>query len=100
MSRDQGGTASTTATSSPNTSRTFTLQELADFDGKDGSPAYVAVEGVVYDVSDSRSWTAGTHGRCNLGATAGQDLSELITQAPPNMRTLLEAMPVVGTLIQ
>jgi len=39
----------------------FTLEELAEFDGRDGRPAYVAYEGVVYDVSESAMWGAGDH---------------------------------------
>ena len=72
--------------------------ELAQFDGKDGRPAYVAVDGVVYDVSGSSKWPEGMHTSCNLGAMAGQDLSDVLAQAPPRMRTLMEAMPVVGSL--
>ena len=76
----------------------FTLTELAQFDGSDGRAAYVAVDGVVYDVSASARWSGGRHSACNLGAMAGQDLSELIARAPGNMRSLLAKMPVVGTL--
>jgi predicted heme/steroid binding protein len=32
--------------------KVFTLEELAMYDGQDGSPAYTAVDGVVYDMSD------------------------------------------------
>jgi predicted heme/steroid binding protein len=83
-----------------NGGRMFTLTELAQFDGKDGNPAYVAVDGVVYDVSASSSWPQGDHTPCNLDAMAGKDLSEVIKKAPANMRSLLQNMPVVGTLQQ
>jgi len=76
----------------------FTSEELAQFDGKDGRPAYVAVDGVVYDVSDSSIWPEGVHTVCNLGAMAGQDLSDVLAQAPARMRALMEEMPVVGSL--
>ena len=39
----------------------FTVEELAEFDGRDGRPAYVAYEGVVYDVSESAMWGEGDH---------------------------------------
>ena len=77
---------------------TMTLEELADFDGKDGRPAYVAVDGVIYDVSSSSAWADGVHAPCNLDAMAGKDLSETLRQAPSNMRSLLARMPVVGRL--
>lgn len=77
---------------------TFTLAELAEFDGRDGSPAYVAVDGVIYDVSGSDEWPEGDHIPCELDAAAGKDLSEVLRRAPARMRALIEAMPVVGTL--
>jgi predicted heme/steroid binding protein len=93
-------TATTEGTAMTSEPRTFTLEELAQFDGKDGRPAYVAVDGVVYDVSASAKWPGGVHIGCNLGSMAGQDLSEAITRAPARMRANLERMPVVGTLGQ
>jgi predicted heme/steroid binding protein len=103
------GTTSTAAsgtvvTGSPSSSnaqgKSFTLDELATFNGQNGSPAYVAVDGIVYDVSNSSFWKGGAHSTCNLGAMAGKDLSELITQAPARMRSDLQRMPVVGSLAQ
>lgn len=35
----------------PDTGVTFTADELARFDGQDGTPLYLAVRGRVYDVS-------------------------------------------------
>ncbi len=95
------GTDGTTATTAGSrVDQVFTVAALAEFDGRDGRPAYVAVDGVVYDVSDSLAWPEGMHSSCNLGAAAGKDLSDVIDQAPSNMRSLLERMPVVGSLVQ
>lgn len=80
--------------------RTFTADELSRFDGKDGRQAYVAVDGVVYDVTGSDDWPGGDHSPCNLDASAGKDLSQVITQAPPVMRTYIERQPVVGRLAE
>ena len=80
------------------TGRTFTPAELAKFDGKDGRPAYVAVDGIVYDVTGSSIWPQGEHSPCDLDASAGRDLSEVLERAPARMRALIEAMPVVGRL--
>jgi predicted heme/steroid binding protein len=97
-----GASSGTVVTGSPSSSdaqgKSFTLDELATFNGQNGTPAYVAVDGVVYDVSNSSFWKDGTHSSCNLGAMAGKDLSELITQAPARMRSDLQRMPVVGSL--
>lgn len=87
---------SSTAPSTPG--GTMSLTELAQFDGKGGRAAYVAVDGLVYDVSGSSRWSEGVHGLCPQGASAGRDLTEVINQAPPNMRSLLMSFPVVGRL--
>jgi cytochrome b involved in lipid metabolism len=34
------------------TEKIFTTEELAKYDGKNNQPAYIAVDGIVYDVSD------------------------------------------------
>ncbi|OFW56192.1 MAG: hypothetical protein A2Y75_02990 [Candidatus Solincola sediminis] len=78
----------------------FTLQELAKYDGKDGRPAYVAVDGVVYNVTGSSRWAEGDHAPCPLDAMAGRDLSQEIKSAPANMREKLAGFPVVGALSQ
>lgn len=99
-STDTTASGSTVTTALGTGEKIFSLTELAEFDGKDGGAAYVAVDGVVYDVSDSARWPEGQHSSCNLGAMAGKDLSEEIEQAPASMRALLEKMRVVGKLEQ
>ncbi len=49
----------------------FSLEELVKFNGKNGNPAYVAVDGIVYDVTFEATWAAGRH----FGLEAGNDLS-------------------------
>lgn len=49
----------------------FTPMELSKYTGKDGTPAYVAVNGIVYDVTDAPGWTKGRH----YGVTAGKDIT-------------------------
>jgi predicted heme/steroid binding protein/predicted small secreted protein len=78
--------------------KTFTLEELAQYNGKNGQPAYVAVDGVVYDVTGSSMWSQGVHSSCSPNTTAGNDLSEIMKQAPARMRDNLKKFPVVGTL--
>lgn len=72
----------------------FTLEELAQYDGKDGREAYVAVDGVVYDVTRSSLWKGGEHN----GFTAGRDLTEEIKNVSPHGVSKLNNIPVVGRI--
>jgi predicted heme/steroid binding protein len=73
----------------------FTLQELAKFDGNDGKPAYVALNGKVYDVTESAFWMGGDH----LGAhQAGKDLTTEIDLAPHGPENV-DRVKQVGVLV-
>lgn len=72
----------------------FTMDELAQFDGKDGRPAYFVVEGVVYDATNSRLWRNGTHVRLH---EAGGDLTKPL-MAAPHPPDRLDNVPKVGVL--
>jgi predicted heme/steroid binding protein len=75
--------------------RDFTLEDLDQYDGRDGRRSYIAYKGVIYDVTLGGSWQNGLHvGRHQ----AGQDLSRDIALAPHNDERVL-AMPVIGKLI-
>ena len=74
--------------------RDLTLQELAKFNGKDGNPAYVAVNGVVYDVTNNAAWAAATH----FGLTAGKDLTGEFASCHAG-QPILNKLKVVGKLI-
>ena len=74
--------------------RSFTLEELSKYTGKDGNPAYVAVNGTVYDVTNNAAWAAATH----FGLTAGKDLSGVFASCHAG-QTVLDKLPVVGKLI-
>ena len=77
--------------------RTFTLEELSQYNGKDGQPAYVAVNGVVYDVTNVEAWKDGEH---KMGLTAGNELTEEITNQSPHGLKVLEGLPIVGELVE
>lgn len=72
----------------------FTLEELKAFDGRDGKPAYVAYDGVVYDVSDSGMWSAGDHEGMHQ---AGADLTDEHDDAPHDV--YVTDFPQVGQLV-
>lgn len=77
--------------------RTFTLEELSQYNGKDGQPAYVAVDGVVYDVTNVEAWKDGEH---KMGLTAGNELTEEITNQSPHGIQVLEGLPIVGEFVE
>ena len=52
--------------------RYYRLEDICKFDGKDGTLAYVVINGTVYDVTSMRHWINGNH----YGLSAGRDLTE------------------------
>jgi predicted heme/steroid binding protein len=73
----------------------FTLEELKQYDGKDGRPAYIAYKGKVYDVTDDFLWVDGDHQGEHV---AGKDLTEEMSQAPHGEETL-ERVKQIGILV-
>jgi len=67
--------------------RDFTLDDLKQFNGKNGKPAYVAHQGRIYDVSGSPMWKDGEH--MNRHA-AGGDLTADMSAAPHESDKLAE----------
>jgi predicted heme/steroid binding protein len=53
--------------------------ELRQYNGERGRPAYIAYNGVVYDVSDAPNWRSGTHRQLHY---AGLDLTRSLRKAP------------------
>ncbi len=76
------------------TLKKFTGEELAKFNGKDGQPLYIAHDGKVYDVSESKMWKAGIHMQRHQPAT---DLTDDILAAPHDIEVLIR-FPQVGIL--
>ncbi len=75
--------------------RKFTLEELKEYDGREGRPAYVAYKGKVYDVTDDFLWVEGDHQGQH---EAGQDLTEAMALAPHGEETL-ERVKLIGVLV-
>ena len=74
--------------------KTFTPEELADYNGQEGKPVYVAYKGNVYDVSESKKWKGGRHmNRHNAGADLTADIP-----AAPHEAEVLERYPQIGVL--
>ncbi|TCT14936.1 putative heme/steroid binding protein [Natranaerovirga pectinivora] len=72
----------------------LTREELANYDGREGRRAYVAVDGIIYDVTDSIRWVGGVHNRLE----AGQDLTYEFNRCHPGF-FVLRRVPIVGRLI-
>lgn len=57
----------------------MTKEQLKEFNGKNGKPAYIGYKGKVYDISKSDFWSGGEHmGRFK----AGEDLTDSIDMSP------------------
>lgn len=72
----------------------FTPDELAEYNGTSGKPIYIAHDGKVYDVSESKLWRNGVHmKRHHAGSELTTDM-----QAAPHEKDVLERFPQVGTI--
>ena len=95
-SKSSSNTSNNTTAPAVDTStitKTFTLEELAKNDGKNGNPGYVAISGVVYDVTNIKDWKNGQH----QGLSAGKDLTTEIEKAPHGM-SVLKDLTIIGKL--
>ena len=72
----------------------YDAKEIEQFNGKDGKPTYVAVEGKIYDLSASQLWKNGEHMNRHH---AGKDLSGDLETAPHDAE-VLEKYKQVGVL--
>lgn len=71
----------------------LTLEELSEYDGQDDNPAYIAVDGIIYDVTKVRQWFGGKH----MGFTAGMDVTDEINDSPHGI-VKLKGVPIIGKL--
>jgi len=76
--------------STTSSQKTFTLSELSKYNGQNGNPAYVAVDGVVYDVSSV--FTSGSH----FSHLAGEELTDAFYTR--HAKNSITKYPVVGRL--
>ena len=73
--------------------RYFTPAELQTYNGKNGQPAYVALNSDVYDVTSSPTWPNGNHESQHV---AGNDL----TNVYPHNISRMSPYPIIGKLIE
>ena len=72
----------------------LTESELALYNGENGMPAYIAVDGTIYDVTESSFWRSGNH----FGVQAGKDLTEQFYSCHSNNLESMRGIKVVGIL--
>lgn len=74
--------------------RLFTPEELSRYNGRNGNPAYVAVNGTVYDVTNIAAWGGATH----FGLTAGTDVTNQFASCHAG-QSILNKLKVVGMIM-
>ncbi len=77
----------------PSADRLFTLEDLSRYNGRNGNPAYVAVNGVVYDVTNNAAWDGATH----FGLTAGTGVTSQFASCHAG-QPILSKLKVVGKM--
>ncbi len=87
-------TVPVTTTTTISTLRVFTLSELATYTGSNGSTAYMAVNGIVYDVTTADGFNNGRHEGMQLGGTD----ATLAFAGSPHPASYLDTLTIVGTL--
>ena len=78
-------------------SEVISVAQLLEADGKGGRNCWVAVDGKVYDLSESMNWDNGEHTTSEGQARCGADMSNVIDKSPHG-RKMLDQLDVVGTL--
>lgn len=76
--------------------QTFTRDELRKYNGQNGAAAYIAIDGIIYDVTHSPAQENGIH----HGYQAGYDLTDELYKVSPHKDRVLANLPKVGTLVE
>jgi len=72
----------------------YTRSELALRNGQDSPEIWIAWDGKIYDVTESRLWKSGKH----YEHWAGQDLTEELADSPHGRR-VFEGREPIGVLV-
>ena len=78
------------------TDRQFTEMQLRQYDGERGRPAYIACNGIVYDVTNAPNWRGGMHRNTHY---PGLDLTRSLRKAPHD-QAVFQRVPRVGVLVE
>lgn len=91
------GSAGSSAGAADFADRPYTVEELAQYDGKDDNQCLVAVDGDVYLIEGFALWQMGEHLPSGGRARCGLDLTKVIDESPHG-RSKLQLLKKVGTL--
>lgn len=91
--KSASGSKDTTLISAASDLKSFTAEELSVYNGKDGNPAYIAVDGKVYDVTDVSQWKDGIHAG---EYEAGKDVTDILKTKAPHSASKMDGVPVIG----
>ncbi|MPM29923.1 hypothetical protein SDC9_76465 [bioreactor metagenome] len=81
-----------------NAPKVFTLDELSKFDGQNGRASYIAINSVVYDVTNYNKWREEQlFSNCKEKVAAGKDLSQYVINTN-EAKQFLDSVPKVGGL--
>lgn len=72
----------------------YTKSKLALRNGQDKEQIWIAYNGIIYDVTESRLWKNGKH----YEHWAGQDLTEELADAP-HTESVFKKFKIIGKLI-
>lgn len=75
--------------------KSLTLKELSKYDGKNGNPAYIAVNGIIYDVTNDAVFKKSPHNSVTLGA----DITKEFKGCHNADESVLDKLPIVGKVI-
>lgn len=75
----------------------MTSDELSQYDGKEGRPGYIAYNGIIYDVTNSKLWREGSHFKKHH---AGTDLTDILKTAPHGEEKVLKVAAIGKLLIE
>jgi predicted heme/steroid binding protein len=71
--------------------KNFTAADLSAFDGSDGGPEYIAIKGIVYDITRVNLLKGGKH----HGVASGKDVTDRFVHKDD----ILKRVPIVGKLV-
>ena len=77
------------------TDNVFTKEQLSEYDGQNRNKIYIAVDGIVYDVTDKDTWSGGRQ----YGVAAGKDLTNYLNNCHKTQRDILNKLEIVGRLV-